>query len=186
MTYTTKTNFFPADETLRNELRIIQSSERARCLTDLIHICDLSRKSVWNKRAIIHCLNHLDHFKGMQTRDRQELILDVPYIPSCHLIDEQKLQYDGFRILHLPMHMSPYIVGKTQPRLIAHLSSQVDLALIVRKLALAKFRGYATLTHDFIGRAWPMDADIAQTFRSAIENPHYGEDMYLRLEELSN
>ena len=184
MTYTTKTNFFPADETLRNELRIIQSSERARCLTDLIHICDLTRKSVWNKRVIIHSLNHLDHFKGMQTRDRQELILDAPYIPSCHLIDEQKLLDDGFRILYLPMHMSHYIVGKTQPRLIAHSSSKVDLALIVRKLALAKFRGNATLTHDFIGRAWPMDADIARAFKAAIENPHYGENMYLPPKEL--
>ena len=180
-----KTTNSPSAVALRDANRPIQASEYSRCLNDLIRVCDLTPKSVWNKRALTHSFNYLDHFKGMKTGDRQELILDAPYIPSCPLMDEQKLLDVGFRILHLPMHMSPYIVGKTQPRLIAHSSSQVDLALIVRKLALAKFRGNATLTHAFIGRAWPMDADIAQAFKSAIENPHYGEDMCLRLEELS-
>jgi hypothetical protein len=185
MNHKKKTANFPSYAALHDAIRVIQASEYSRCLNDLIRVCDLAPKSVWNRRALTHSFNHLDHFKGMKTRDRQELILDAPYIPSCPLIDEQKLLDEGFRILHLPMHMSPYIVGKTQPRLIAHSSSQVDLALIVRKLALAKFRGNATLTHDFIGRVWPMDADIAQAFKSAIENPHYGEDMYLRLKELS-
>lgn len=185
MTHTKKTNLFINENTLSDAVRVIQASERARCLADLIRVCDLSQKSVWNKRELIHFKGYLDHFKGMKTRDRQELILDAPYIPSCPLIDEQKLLDDGFRILHLPMHMSPYIVGKTQARLIAHSSSQANLVLIVQKLALAKFKGNATLTHDFIGRAWPMDVDIEQAFRSAIENPHYGEDMYLRFEELS-
>jgi hypothetical protein len=179
MNHKIKTTNFPSDAALHDAIRVIQASEYSRCLADLIYICDLTRKSAWNRRALIHSLNHLDHFKGMQTRDRQELILDAPYIPSCHLIDEQKLLDDGFRILYLPMHMSHYIVGKTQPRLIAHSSSKVDLALIVRKLALAKFKGNATLTYDFIGRAWPMDADIARAFKSAIENPRYGENMYL-------
>lgn len=185
MTHTTKANLFLTESTLSDAARVIQASERARCLADLIRVCDLTQKSVWNKPELIHFKGYLDHFKGMKTRDRQELILDAPYIPSCPLIDEQKLLDDGFRILHLPMHMSPYIVGKTQARLIAHSSSQADLALIVRKLALAKFTGNATLTYDFIGRAWPMGADIEQAFRSAIENPDYGEGMYLRLKELS-
>ena len=185
MNHKKKTTNFLSDAALHDAIRVIQASEYSRCLNDLICACDLTPKSVWNRRALTHSFNYLDHFKGMKTRDRQELILDAPYIPSCPLIDEQKLLDNGFRILHLPMHMSPYIVGKTQARLIAHSSSQANLVVIVQKLALAKFKGNATLTHDFIGRAWPMDVDIEQAFRSAIENPHYGEDMYLRFEELS-
>jgi hypothetical protein len=126
---------------------------------------------------------YIDHFKVFQTKDRQAFIFDDPFIPSDHIHAkcENEMIYDGFRILHLPQHMSRYVAGKCQPRLIAPPKSKVNLQLIAYKLALGKFRGNTKASHEFRKTPYPMEVEVELAFQQAISDPNYGSDFYIKL-----
>lgn len=83
-------------------------------------------------------------------KDGQQFIFDNPYIPSHYLEQEGMLLAQGWRIKHLPLHMSWYVAGKCQPRLLAPPGSKADLEFFALLLDAGGYIGNFTLTHDFI------------------------------------
>lgn len=81
-------------------------------------------------------------------KDRQQVLFDNPYIP-CHLTPESRLIEQGWRIKHLPLHMSWYVAGKCQPRLIAPPNSKADLDFLSLLLEVSGYEGNFTLTRAF-------------------------------------
>ena len=128
----------------------------------LMQICQLRRTSRYHSLSYLlanEC--HVDHWHVWQTLGRDLLIFDDPYIPSMHLQKEALLIGVGCRVLHLPTHMSLYVAGKCQPRLIAPPKSKVDLAHLLALLDAAGFVGNFALTLGFLtsdanceGQAW--------------------------------
>lgn len=154
-----------------------------RCNEDIIRICDLSSKTPYIDVMLGQAGVYIDHFKVFQTKERQAFIFDDPYIPSNHIHTkyENEMIYEGYRILHLPQHMSRFIVGKCQPRLIAPSKSKVNLQLIAYKLALGKFRGNTMASHEFIKTPYPMDDEVEASFQQAIIDSKYGSELYIQL-----
>jgi len=154
-----------------------------RCNDDISRICDLSSKTPYIASMLGQNGAYIDHFKVFQTKDRQAFIFDDPFIPSDHIHAkcENEMIYDGFRILHLPQHMSRYVAGKCQPRLIAPPKSKVNLQLIAYKLALGKFRGNTKASHEFRKTPYPMEVEVELAFQQAISDPNYGSDFYIKL-----
>jgi len=159
-----------------------------RCNEDIIRICDLSSKTPYLGAMLGQTSAYIDHFKVFQTKDRQAFIFDDPYIPSNHIHTkyENEMIYDGFRILHLPQHMSRYVVGKCQPRLIAPPKSKANLPLIAYKLALGKFRGNTMASHEFRDTPYPIDDEVEAAFQQAIIDPNYGSNLYTQLRRIAN
>ena len=151
-----------------------QNIERMRCVRDIERICDVKSSSgtcLWTRDYSPKQIKHVEYFKD---KDRQTFILDSPYIPSQHLDNEHLMLGLGWRILHLPLHMTFHIVGKSQPRLIAPPKSKIDLTHIVKMLAFGGFIGNTTLTHEFIGRDYPCKEESARWYTMALES-NFGE-----------
>jgi spore maturation protein CgeB len=154
-----------------------------RCNADIIRICDLSPKHPSICVILGNTGAYIDHYKTFQTKDRQLFIFDDPYIPSKYIDPkyENELIHNGFRILYLPKHMSRYVVGKCQPRLIAPPKSKVNLQLIAHKLALGKFKGNTLITYKFRNTPYPVNVDVESVFQQAISDPNFGNDFYIKL-----
>jgi hypothetical protein len=102
-----------------------------------------------------------DHWRAFRTKDKQVVLFDNPYIWSEALEREPELLNWGWRVLHLPLHMSWYTAGKCQPRLLVPPSSHADLTYLAQLLGAAGCIGNFVLTKDFIngghecgGLAW--------------------------------
>jgi len=92
----------------------------------------------------------VDHWRAFRTKDKQVVLFDNAYIWSEALEREPELLNRGWRVLHLPLHMSWYTAGKCQPRLLVPPSSRADLTYIAQLLGTAGYIGNFVLTQDFI------------------------------------
>ena len=92
--------------------------------------------------------NWVDHGRWF-AKNRWLILFDNPYIPSDQLSQEWRLQALGWRITHLPLHMSWYVAGKCQPRLIAPPKSKANLDFLSLLLDVSGFQGNFTLTKAF-------------------------------------
>lgn len=159
-----------------------------RCNEDIIRICDLSSKTPYLGAMLGQTGAYIDHFKVFQTKERQAFLFDDPYIPSdyIHPKCENEMIYEGYRILHMPQHMSRYVVGKCQPRLIAPHKSKANLHLIAYKLALGKFSGNTMASLEFRDTPYPIDDEVEAAFQQAIIDPNYGSNFYIQLRRIIN
>jgi hypothetical protein len=83
------------------------------------------------------------------TKGGQPVFFDNPYVPSTHLEQEGQLVNDGWRALHLPLHMSWYVAGKCQPRLLAPPNSKADLDFLSLLLDVSGYEGNFTSTSKY-------------------------------------
>ncbi len=120
--------------------------ERNRCWREILLILDA--KTCVAKDC--YPSNLFDHFDIVHTQDKQIFVFDNPFIWSQQLQGEPALLIRGWRVLHLPLHMTWYTAGKCQPRLMAPPSSRVDLAHLESLLVTAGFVGNFALTQDYI------------------------------------
>ena len=155
-----------------------QDLERMRCIREVEKVCDVKHIGInavygWGNRPN-HSGLFIDHFECFKTKDKQIFIFDSPYIPSASLETENYMLRMNFRIYHLPLHTSFYIIGKCQPRLIAPPNSKADLVQIAKRLALGGFIGNTTLTHDFIGRNYPREEEATRFYKLALQS-NFGE-----------
>jgi len=104
--------------------------------------------------------NWSDHGRWF-AKDGRAVLFDNPYIPSEHLAQGWRLLALGWRIKHLPLHMSWYVAGKCQPRLLAPPNSKADLDFLSLLLDVSGYEGNFTLTRAFAdlnhhcgGREW--------------------------------
>lgn len=145
---------------------LLNLRERDRCWRDILQILDAKRcaqPSDFNGFGA-------DHWRTLRTKDKQVVLFDNPYIWSEALERETQLISRGWQVLHLPLHMSWYIAGKCQPRLLAPPKSRADLPYLQLLLETAGFKGNFALTNEFIlgghkcgGAAWQRQwaAEIA-------------------------
>jgi hypothetical protein len=115
-----------------------------------------AREDAWNR-----CLTYIDGkaFKGPPcswvdhgrwfAKDGRPVLFDNPYIPSEYLEQEYRLLALGWRIEHLPLHMSWYVAGKCQPRLLAPPNSKADLDFLSLLLSVTGYEGNFKLTKAF-------------------------------------
>jgi hypothetical protein len=98
--------------------------------------------------------NWSDHGRWL-TKGGQPVLFDNPYIPSTHLEQEGLLIAQGWRTLHLPLHMSWYVAGKCQPRLLAPPKSKAELDFLLLLLVLSGYEGNFTVTREYADAGGP-------------------------------
>ena len=145
-----------------NPLQERQNRNEAICWAEFLRLVDAKKSP-----ARIQPSYGTDHGKVFRTKDGQRLMFDNPYIPSDYLDAEPRLIADGWQVLHLPVHMSWYVAGKCQPRLLAPPGSKADLAAIALVLERVGYVGNFALTQRF-ARDGGIDADWQRRWSTEI------------------